>query len=86
MSVHKITFTFEPEFYQKISLKAKKGGYKNIQQYAYDLLHHVVYGKKKAGGRTKKIGYDDQLAKMMGRPTRESKKRVAWAKKVGLWN
>ena len=86
MNVKQVTFTFEKEFYAKLQTKAQQNGYKNVQQYGYDLLHHVIYGKKHRGGRPRYMGYDDRLARMTARPTKDSAKIVRWAKARGLWD
>lgn len=85
MTVKQVTLTLDTQMYEKATAKAARQGYKNVQQYANDLLHHAVYSKKHRGGRPLKEGFDDSIARMIARPTKESKKRVATARRSGLW-
>ncbi|MEK6934122.1 MAG: hypothetical protein AABW75_04575 [Nanoarchaeota archaeon] len=84
MVAERITLAFEEPFYKKIKLKAKKQGFKDIRDYIYDVLQHRVYYQKRRG-RGVKMSYDEMVMNKIAKPTAESRKRIAWAKKVGLW-
>ncbi|MBI2632013.1 hypothetical protein HYW75_03345 [Candidatus Pacearchaeota archaeon] len=84
MPSEKITLAFEGPFYNKIKQKAKKQGFRNVRDYIYDVLQHRVYYQKRLGRGTK-MSYDEMVMNKIAKPTSESRKRIAWAKKVGLW-
>ncbi len=74
MVAKQVTFTFEPMFYRRLLSKSKKAGYKNVQQYGYDLLHHAVYGKKNSGGRPKRKNPEREYLDKFSTPTKETYK------------
>ncbi len=84
MISERITLAFEDQFYKKLKQKAKKQGFKDIKDYIYDVLQHRVYYQKRRG-RGVKMSYDEIVMNKISKPTAESKKRIAWAKKAGLW-
>lgn len=85
MVTKQVILTFDKQFYTKALAQSTRKGYKNIQQYTYDLLHHAVYSKKNKGGRPVKKTYDDIIMKAITKPTAKSRKLEAWAKKRGIW-
>ena len=86
MGVKRVSFCFDSDFFRKIQLSAVKNGYKNIQQFCYEAIRKEVYNKKHAGGRPQNLLFDDVIANKIARPTAESRKRIEWAKKAGLWH
>lgn len=85
MTTEQVHLRIEQSLLERLGKNAQRQGFPTIQRYITDVLHHAVYSKKHRGGRPLKEGFDDRIARMIARPTKESRKRVAWAKRSGLW-
>lgn len=73
MAVKKLVLTLNEEILIKINDKSKKQGYKNPQQYVYELIRRDIF-RKKAGGRPKAISSDEAYLNKFSTPTKETRK------------
>jgi len=73
MAHQKLVLTLDKEIIIKINHKFKKEGYRNAQQYVYELIRRDLF-RKKAGGRPKILPSEETYLNKFSSPTKKSRK------------
>jgi hypothetical protein len=81
MSVKRYILEFDSSFSSKIEKKSKELGFGSSKDYLNEIVRRNVF-RRSIG---KKESYDDSLGERIGKPRNGSKRRISWAKKVGIW-
>lgn len=71
--VQRTTIALDNDVYRKVRERVRKGRYKNIQQYIYELIRRDIF-RKKAGGRPKTVSSEDAYLDKFSTPTKETRK------------
>lgn len=81
MTSKKIVLTFEKDFYSMIMQRVQKDGFRNVQQYFYELARRNIYSRLK---RSKKLSAEEEYLNKFSSDTKESRKLVKELKKQGV--
>ena len=81
MSTKRYILEFDSSFSNKLEKKAEELGFADTKDYMNEIIRRNVI-RKTAG---KKKTYDEIFGEKIGKPRVGSKKRISWAKRVGIW-
>ena len=74
MTTKQVVLTLDSSFFEALKKKSVQNGFKNLQQYVCDVLHHTTYGKKHAGGRSRRKDPESEYLDKFSQPTKETYK------------